>query len=114
MVDQVHKPFLVIIVLLFFLGLKPVFSGCPGTDSSWQGLDFQSRIKFLLDNCNQIDSNCFYSVLQSLLEQKGRKSHQDSVTLFVKKWTEQHKTVTSLLFLGYRSDLIYSRSRFGL
>lgn len=104
-----HKPFLVIIVLLFFLGLKPVFSGCPGTDSSWQGLDFQSRIKFLLDNCNQIDSNCFYSVLQSLLEQKGRKSHQDSVTLFVKKWTEQHKTVTSLLFLGYRSDLIYSR-----
>lgn len=109
MVDQVHKPFLVAAVLFFFMGLRPVFSGCPNADSSWQGSDFSSRIKFLLENCNQIDSNCFYSVLQPLLAQRGRKNHQDSVTLFVKKWTGQHKTSTSLLFLSYRSDLIYSR-----
>lgn len=109
MVDQVHKPFLVTIVIFFYLTLRPVFSGCPDTDSSWQGLDFPTRTRFLLENCNQIDSSCFYSVLQSLVEQKGRKSYQDSVTLFVKKWTEQHKTGTSLLFLSYRSDLIYSR-----
>jgi hypothetical protein len=41
--------------------------------------------------------------------QKGRKNYQDSVTLFVKKWTERYKTGTTLLFLSYRSDLIYSR-----
>ncbi len=109
MVDQVYKPFLVTIVIFFFLTLRPVFSGCLDTDSSWQRLDLPTRLKFLLDNCSQIDSDCFYSIIQSLVEQKGRKNYQDSVTLFVKKWTEQHKTSTSLLFTSYRSDLIYSR-----
>jgi hypothetical protein len=109
MVDQVYKPFLVTFVLFFIVSLKPVFSGCSSVDSSWQGSDVSSGMKFLLENCNQIDSSCFYSVLQQALAQKGRKNHQDSVILFVKKWTEQQRTTTNLLFLCYRSDLIYSR-----
>ncbi len=104
-----YKPFLGTIFLLFFLGLRPVFSGCPSADSSWQRSDVLSKVKFLLENCDQIDSNCFFSVLQPLVEQKGKKGLQDSLTLFVKRWTEQHKTGSSLLFLCYRSEFIYSR-----
>ncbi len=109
MVDQVHKPFLVTVVLFFILSYRPVFSGCPGSDSSWQLSDGSLKIRLSFENLDQIDSNCFYLVLQSLLVQKGRKNYQDSVTLFVKKWTERYKTGTTLLFLSYRSDLIYSR-----
>ena len=109
MVDQVHKPFLVTVVLFFILSYRPVFSGCPGSDSSWQQSDGSLKIRLSFENLDQIDSNCFYSVLQSLLVQKGRKNYQDSVTLFVKKWTERHKIGTTLLLLSYRSDLIYSR-----
>ncbi len=108
MVDQVHKPFLAFILIILFSASGSVFSDCPDIDSTWQSLDISSKLKFLLENSNQVDSSCFISVLEPLIA-RSRKSHQDSLVLFVKKWGRDHYTSTHSLFLSYHSNLIYSR-----
>lgn len=102
-----YKPLLGVIAFLFFFGVKPVYCGCPDSDSFWLKSNSSLKMQFLLEHCNQIDSVCFCSVIETLLA-RGKKVDPDSMILFVKRWAENNKTSTGLLLKCYRSELIYS------
>lgn len=97
MVAKLHRLLIGASTVLLLLFVNQPQSQCPDLDY------------FLLSSSDsKIESKCFLRFLSSL-PVEGKKEHQDSLTLIVKKWVAQHKIETSFLFSCYHIKSIYKK-----